>query len=265
MAEQHRVRPERNGLRHDVGGRASGRTRHPAAAPHGRRRSAARRWRAARAAAGGRPECGCRSTGCGTLMRRMRMVAPFGRARPFPPLMSAADGGRSPWVKGSGRAGHGLSRLRHSWHGAEAAFAPMEFADRGGEIVGIEVRPHPVGEVELRVGALPQQEVREAFLAAGADQQIDVAAIARRVAGDEAAEALARELVCCDRTRPPRAGWRRAPSSRGRRADAASDRPLSRASAAAMSAARPSGNRSRRPMTVNRMPLSCSRAISVCR
>ena len=113
--------------------------------------------------------------------------------------VSAADVRGGWWVappgeKDQAALGTGLIRLRHVRNGAEAALAPMEFADRGGEVVGIEVRPHPVGEVELGIGALPQQEVREALLAAGADQQIDVAAMARRVAGDEAAEALAREL-----------------------------------------------------------------------
>src|SRR6476619_2021101 len=42
------------------------------------------------------------------------------------------------------------------------------------EGTGVEVRPELVGEDELRVGELPQQEVRDAQLAARADEQIRV-------------------------------------------------------------------------------------------
>ena len=52
----------------------------------------------------------------------------------------------------------------------------MKLADGDGEVIAIEVRPHPIGEIELGIGALPQQEIGEPLLAAGADQQIDVAA-----------------------------------------------------------------------------------------
>ena len=55
----------------------------------------------------------------------------------------------------------------------------MEFAYGDGKVVGVEVRPHPVGEVELGIGALPQQEIGQALLAASADEQIDVAALRR--------------------------------------------------------------------------------------
>jgi len=61
------------------------------------------------------------------------------------------------------------------------------------QVGGPEVRPHAVGEDQLGVGALPEQEVREPFLAAGADQQVDVrhrAASFVRI-GQQAREGLA--------------------------------------------------------------------------
>src|SRR5262245_39775049 len=59
---------------------------------------------------------------------------------------------------------------------AEAALARVEVGDAGAQMRGAEVRPHRVGENELGVGALPEQKIREPLLAAGADQEIDVAA-----------------------------------------------------------------------------------------
>src|SRR5207244_13474826 len=66
------------------------------------------------------------------------------------------------------------SSRRRLWQPAEAALSPAEFADRRGEIGGADIRPVAVAEVELGVRALPQQEVAEALLAAGADEEIDV-------------------------------------------------------------------------------------------
>ena len=59
--------------------------------------------------------------------------------------------------------------------------APAEIGERCGEVVATEVRPQRVDETQLGVGRLPQQKVREPLLAAGADQEIDVAAA--RLAG----------------------------------------------------------------------------------
>src|SRR5207245_11402887 len=56
----------------------------------------------------------------------------------------------------------------------EAALPRTEFRHGRGEVGRAEVGPHRVGEVELGVGALPQQEIGEPLLAAGADQQVDV-------------------------------------------------------------------------------------------
>jgi hypothetical protein len=50
----------------------------------------------------------------------------------------------------------------------------MEFVKGGGQLRRAEVRPHPVGEPQLGVRALPQQKVREPLLAAGANEQVDV-------------------------------------------------------------------------------------------
>src|SRR5439155_16262971 len=66
------------------------------------------------------------------------------------------------------------SSRRSLWQPAEAALSPAEFADRRGEIGGADIRPVAVAEVELGVRALPQQEVAEALLAAGADEEVDV-------------------------------------------------------------------------------------------
>ena len=41
------------------------------------------------------------------------------------------------------------------------------------KVLGAEIRPRTIGEVELGVGGLPEQEVRQATLAAGADDEID--------------------------------------------------------------------------------------------
>src|SRR5258708_1028507 len=42
------------------------------------------------------------------------------------------------------------------------------------EGIFVEIGPEAVDEMQLRVGAFPEQEVAEALLAAGADQEIDV-------------------------------------------------------------------------------------------
>ena len=40
--------------------------------------------------------------------------------------------------------------------------------------IGIEVGPEHIGDVDFRVGQLPQQEVADPVFAAGADQQIGI-------------------------------------------------------------------------------------------
>jgi hypothetical protein len=93
---------------------------------------------------------------------------------------------------GSGRARHLLGARACFTETAEAALATAKICDCGCEIIGAELRPHATGEAELGVGAFPQQKIRQSFLAAGADQEIDIAAPAARRAGDEAVHVFAR-------------------------------------------------------------------------
>jgi hypothetical protein len=58
---------------------------------------------------------------------------------------------------------------------AEAALAAAEARERLGEVRRSEVGPHALGEVQLGLSALPQQKIGEALLAAGADDEVDVA------------------------------------------------------------------------------------------
>src|SRR5581483_3629526 len=58
---------------------------------------------------------------------------------------------------------------------AEAALARAEFRNRRAKLVTPEIRPHGVGENQLRVGALPEQKIREPLLAASPDHEVDVA------------------------------------------------------------------------------------------
>ena len=55
---------------------------------------------------------------------------------------------------------------------AEAPLAPLEVLQRQVEGVGVEVGPQAWREVELGVGQLPENEVGDALLAAGADAEI---------------------------------------------------------------------------------------------
>src|ERR1044072_443131 len=57
---------------------------------------------------------------------------------------------------------------------AETALAGTIDGDRLLEQLAAEVRPEGVEEHELRVGALPEQEVGDALLAAGAHEQIGI-------------------------------------------------------------------------------------------
>ena len=83
------------------------------------------------------------------------------------------------------------AHFRRHADGAKSPLASAEIDHGGGEIVAVEVGPHAIGEMELGIGALPEQEIGQPFLAAGADQEIDVAAGVP--AGKQPAECLARE------------------------------------------------------------------------
>src|SRR5712692_6501393 len=62
---------------------------------------------------------------------------------------------------------------------AEAALAPAEFKNGVLERGAIEIGPIDRHEDELAVGRLPHQEVRQALLAAGADDQIGIGHVGR--------------------------------------------------------------------------------------
>src|SRR5690606_19372818 len=53
------------------------------------------------------------------------------------------------------------------------AIAAREMVERRFEIDRFEVRPQDVGEIELGIGRLPEQEVREPHFARGTDQEIE--------------------------------------------------------------------------------------------
>src|SRR4029077_5420739 len=76
------------------------------------------------------------------------------------------------------KASLGISRVRlavvATSHSTEASIALLKIGDRPVEIGGAEIRPQDRRDPELGIGDLPQQEVRDAHLAAGADQQIRV-------------------------------------------------------------------------------------------
>src|ERR1700722_5545958 len=64
---------------------------------------------------------------------------------------------------------------------AEAPLTPSEVLERASKAQLVEIRPQAIREVQLRVGAFPEQEVAQALLAAGADQKVDLAGRMRAV------------------------------------------------------------------------------------
>ncbi len=65
----------------------------------------------------------------------------------------------------SGGQGIGQVLIRAFAQSAEAAFALLVRLDGFQQMEAAEVRPQPVGHEDLRIGKLPQQEVRDALLA----------------------------------------------------------------------------------------------------
>src|SRR4051812_20312938 len=57
---------------------------------------------------------------------------------------------------------------------AEAPPALRVLPERLAEVTAVEVRPEPVDEDELCIGELPEHEVRDAELAARADQEVGI-------------------------------------------------------------------------------------------
>src|SRR5215203_6009484 len=100
-------------------------------------------------------------------------------------------------------ASGGAANACESWflppdrHRPEPPLPAAEVAHGVGQVGAAEVGPHAVGEDQLGVGALPEQEVREPLLAAGADQQVHVGggtAVVGRI-GEQAREGFAGELA----------------------------------------------------------------------
>src|SRR5688572_12013393 len=74
-----------------------------------------------------------------------------------------------------GRVGERLSSsITTRIDGAESAVATRVFLQRLLEGGLVEVRPQAVDEMQLGVCAFPEQEIAEALLATGADQQVDL-------------------------------------------------------------------------------------------
>src|SRR5690606_32418022 len=63
---------------------------------------------------------------------------------------------------------------------AETAFARTVRGNRLFERKLIEIGPQRVGEIQLRIGKLPEQEIADALLAAGADEQIGLRRVVHR-------------------------------------------------------------------------------------
>src|SRR5205085_122577 len=80
---------------------------------------------------------------------------------------------------------------------AETALPALEFVDRVEELPLAEVRPKRVRDVDLGVSDLPQEEVADAHLAAGTDQEIRVgdAGGAERRRDELLVDGLRRELA----------------------------------------------------------------------
>ena len=147
--------------------------------------------------------------------------------------------------------------------GARAA----DTIDRRVERGRVEVRPQQVGEIELGVGELPEQEIADALLAAGADEEIGLGRVRHRkvrlerfgherparrerlgMRGEIAARGLrdvpAAAVVGGDGEREPRVAAPSAPRRRRRARECArSKRDVS-------------------PTTLKRMPFECSFATS---
>src|SRR5687768_8634015 len=74
-----------------------------------------------------------------------------------------------------GRVGERLSSsITTRIDGAESAVTTRVFLQRLVEGALVEVRPQTVDEMQLGVCALPEEEIAQALLATGADQEVDL-------------------------------------------------------------------------------------------
>ena len=69
----------------------------------------------------------------------------------------------------------GAGRRHGSGQSAKAAIAVSESGNRIGQFVAGEVGPQGLCEPQFGIGAFPQQEIRQALFAAGANEQVNVA------------------------------------------------------------------------------------------
>src|ERR1017187_6474396 len=90
-------------------------------------------------------------------------------------LFVTADAG--PPETGSASATGSGSGLRDQ--AAEPALALLVFADRRFERGAVEIRPKCRHKHQFAIGRLPEQKVRQALLAAGADDEIGIGQIGR--------------------------------------------------------------------------------------
>ena len=105
----------------------------------------------------------------------------------------------------------GRDEWRRGGKTTETPFPTTEISEGCAQMFGAEIRPQGFDEVELRVGRFPQQKVRQALFAAGADEQVDIAASLRLRRSEETAESLARGRMIC----PPAGGCIRNRIARG--------------------------------------------------
>ena len=85
------------------------------------------------------------------------------------PLFQSTIGNHQSAITARSRSGR--DSLRNA---PETAMTGTELADCGLKVGGFKVRPHPVREDEFRVSALPQHEVAQAMLTAGANQKVKI-------------------------------------------------------------------------------------------
>src|SRR5271170_2522432 len=78
--------------------------------------------------------------------------------------------------------------------------APAKLGDRLFQVFLAEIRPQRVDEHQLGVGTLPQHEIADALLAAGADQQVGIGHARRQQLALESilVDAIGGELAGCD-------------------------------------------------------------------
>src|SRR3954447_5163452 len=70
----------------------------------------------------------------------------------------------------------GGDQRRRTGETAEAAVRVPQIGHRSASARRVEAKPQRVDQAELGVGRVPQQEIGQAFLATGANEQIDVVA-----------------------------------------------------------------------------------------